>query len=422
MRRTVQRRTLLRAAALTPLAGLAAGCGELGKAVGLGELVRVAVTWSAAELAAFARVLDRRGPAAYELIPLGDDIGAALGARTSGGPDIVAVPQVGHVLANIGDLAPLPDGVWHREYDRIVPDERIRPYALPFKLANVSVVWYRLDVFARHGITPPRTWEDWLTLNERVIDGGIAPLALGGADGWMLAQFFENVLLRTFPDTFGALTRRHEANLWDSRDVRAAFEMVATMWGRAGALAGGAGKALVQQFPDAVLEMCRYGRAAMVPAPDFAESVIRRFAPDPSDFGTFTFPAGRTGSEPPLVVSSDLLVLTKPASGPAQDLIRYLATPAAPVPWIRDTGGFIAANPRTDLSNYSPTLHRLAEAVAHNEIRFGLADQLGRLGGSEGLQRVLQNLLRGVAAGTPPAQAARTAGRAMVDTAHRMGS
>jgi alpha-glucoside transport system substrate-binding protein len=406
---------LLRAAALAPVAGLAAGCGV----GGFGDLLRVAVSWSAAELAAFARVLDGRGLSDYELIPLGDNIGAALRARTGGGPDVVAVPQVGHVTANRESLAELPDGVWHEDYERIWPAASVggKHYALPFKLADVSVVWYRKDL----GITPPTTWDEWLALNEDLIDRQVTPLALGGADGWMLAQFFENALLRTYPGTFDALARRHPANLWDSREVRSAFEMVATMWGRAAALSGGAGTALVLQFPDAVLEMCRYGRAAMVPAPDFAESVIRRFAPDPGEFGTFPFPPGN-GGDPPLAVSSDLLVLTKPASGAAQDLIRYLASPKAPVPWIRDTGGFIAANPRTDRRYYSPTLRPLAEALADHDIRFGLADQLGWLGGPEGLQRVLQNLLRGIAAGTGPAAAARTACRAMVDAEHRVGS
>lgn len=410
---------MLRVAALTPLAGFAAGCGGLARTMGLGDFTRVAVTWSAAELAAFARVLDGRGVQDYELIPLGDDISAALGARTSGRPDVVAVPQVGHVTANLDHLAPLPNGVWQDEYERIWPDASIggRHYALPFKLANVSVVWYRKDL----NITPPRTWDDWLALNEKIIDDGMAPLALGGADGWVLAQFFDNVLLRTHPDTFDELTRRREPRLWDSGDVRDAFERVATMWSRPAALTGGAGNALVQQFPDAVLEVCRYGRAAMVPAPDFAESVIRRFAARPSDFDTFEFPPGN-GGDPPLAVSSDLLVLAKPATGPAQDLIRYLATPDAPLPWIRDTGGFIAANPDTDLGHYSPTLRRLARALQDKEIRFGLADQLGRLGGSEGLQRVLQDLLRGVAAGVEPRAAARAACRAMVEAGHRTGS
>lgn len=395
----------------------------MARAAGLGDFTRVAVSWSATELSAFAHVLDGRGVADYELIPLGDDIGAALGARTSGRPDVVAVPQVGHVTANLDKLAPLPGGVWHDEYEKIWRAATVdgQHYALPFKLANVSVVWYRKDIFARHGLRAPRTWDDWLDLNERIIDAGIAPLALGGADGWALAQFFENVLLRTYPEMFDELADQRDAKLWDSGEVRDAFKMVATMWSQAGALSGGAGNALVQQFPDAVLEMCRYGRAAMVPAPDFAESVIRRFAEDPDDFDTFTFPPGRAG-DPPLVISSDLLVLTRPASGAAQDLIRYLARPAAPLPWIRGTGGFIAANPDTDLTYYSPTLRKLAQALREHDTRFGLADQLGRLGGSEGLQRVLQDLLRGVAAGVAPAEAARAACRAMVDAAHRTGS
>jgi alpha-glucoside transport system substrate-binding protein len=421
MRREVQRRTLLRTAALAPLAGLVAGCGELGQAAGFGDFTRVAVTWSAAELAAFTRVLDARDRQDYELVPLGDDIGGALNARTSGRPDVVAVPQVGYVTANRDDLEELPDGVWHEKYQRILPAASVdgRHYALPFKLANISVVWYRKDL----GIEPPKTWDDWLALNEEIIDRGMAPIALGGADGWALAQFFENVLLRTYPGTFDALADDdHKANLWTSTEVFRAFERVATMWGRPATLAGGAEHALVQQFPDAVLEVCRYGRAAMVPAPDFAESVIRRFAPDPSAYDTFTFPAGDDGAAPPLAVSSDLLVLTKPATGAAQDLIRYLATPAAPLPWIRDTGGFIAANPNTDPRYYSPTERKLAKALTDNEIRFGLADQLGRLGGPEGLQRVLQNLLRGTAAGTSPAAGARAACRAMVDAEHRTGS
>jgi alpha-glucoside transport system substrate-binding protein len=395
----------------------------LARTAGLGDFVRVAVTWSAAELAAFAGVLDTRVADAYELIPLGDDIGAALGARTTGGPDVVAVPQVGHVTANLDELAPLPDGVWKDDYRKIWPAASVggKHYALPFKLAHTSVVWYRADLFDRHRLTPPSTWDEWLDLNARLSRLGIAPLALGGADGWLLAQFFENVLLRSFDATFDALTEDdHDAALWQSDDVRASFRMVATMWGGEGTLTGGPQRALVQQFPDAVLEMCRYGRAAMVPAPDFAESVIRRFAPDPRRFDTFTFPS-RDGADTPYAISSDLLVLTSPASEQANEVIRYLASRAAPVPWIRGTGGFIAANPDTDSRYYSPTLRRLSAQLRDHEIRFGLADRLGRLGGGEGLQRVLQNLLRAVASGTPPAQAADDACDAMIDAEHRTG-
>jgi alpha-glucoside transport system substrate-binding protein len=413
--REVRRRTLLRAAVLGPVAGLAAGCGDLARTTGLGDFVRVAVSWSATELAAFGRVLDRRGTDDTEIIPLGDDISAALGAST-GQPDEVALPQPGQVAGNLDRLAPLPDEVWHDAYDRVWGQElrTDRHYALPFKIAHASVVWYRKSTFTEHGLTPPQTWRDWLELNEQIIDRtGVAPLALGGADGWVLAGFFENVLLRHFTASYDALLRRHDARLWTSGDVVAAFTMVAEMWGRAGALSGGANRALVAQFPDAVLEVFRYHRAAMVPVPDFAESVIRQFGVPSDDVGTFTFPAGSAGA--PLVISGDLLVLTAPASGRATDLIRYLARPDAPVPWIRDTGGFIAANPRTHLSDYSPTLRELAIDLRDNEVRFGLSDQLGRLGGREGLQRVLQDLLSDLADGTSPSSAAATAAASMVE-------
>jgi alpha-glucoside transport system substrate-binding protein len=413
--RQVARRTLLRGAVIGPIAGLAAGCGDFARTAGLGDSVRVAVSWSATELAAFGRVLDRRGMDDTELIPLGDDIGAALGAR-AGRPDVVALPQPGQVVGNLDKLASLPDEVWDDAYDRVWGRElrTDRHYALPFKIAHASVVWYRRSTFAEHGLAPPRTWSDWLDLNEKIIDRtGVAPLALGGADGWVLAGFFENVLLRHFTGSYDALLRRHDARLWASGDVVAAFTMVAEMWGRAGALSGGADRALVAQFPDAVLEVFRYHRAAMVPVPDFAESVIRQFAVPRDDVGTFTFPAGGPGA--PLVISGDLLVLTAPASGRATDLIRHLATPDAPVPWIRDTGGFIAANPRTSLDHYSPTLRRLAADVRDNDVRFGLSDQLGRLGGREGLQRVLQDLLSDLADGTSPASAAARAAASMVE-------
>jgi hypothetical protein len=78
-------RTLLCRAALSPLAGLTAGCGELARTTGLGDFVRVAVSWSAAELAAFQRVLDRRGGGDTELIRSATTSAPRLGPPPPGG-------------------------------------------------------------------------------------------------------------------------------------------------------------------------------------------------------------------------------------------------------------------------------------------------------------------------------------------------
>ncbi|OLF19107.1 extracellular solute-binding protein [Actinophytocola xanthii] len=414
--RAVHRRTVLRAAALGPAFGLAGGCAGLGRATGLGESVRIAVSWSSTELAAFQRVLGRYVDDCA-LVPLGDDIDAALGANPTGRPDIVALPQPKLVRANRDRLAPLPDEVWHHDFDALwspqLPAYGGRHHAVPFKLAHSSVVWYRRRLFVEHGLDTPRSWTDWLDLNERIVERtGVAPLALGGADGWLLARFFENVLLRHFDDTYDALVAGERGG-WAGRDVRDAFGMVAEMWGASGALAGGPERALVAQYPEAVLEVFRHHTAAMVAAPAFAESVTRSFGVPDDEIGTFTFPSA-AGLDGRLVVTGDLLVLTAPASPAARRVLRHLCTPDAPVPWIRDTGGFIAADPETDTREYSQNLLELALELARpsNDLQFGLSDTvaLGAL-----LQEVLQNLLRALAAGTEPGEAAREAATAMAD-------
>jgi alpha-glucoside transport system substrate-binding protein len=384
----------------------------------LGDFVRIAVSWSATELAAFRNVLAGRRLDDVDVIPFGDDIDAALGARTSGRPNIVALPRPGLVTSNVANLEPLPDDLWRGEYDRIWRANLPAGghYALPFKLAHKSVVWYRKKIFAEHGLTTPSTWQDWLALNDRILAEPSlgAPLALGGADGWMLAGVLENILLRNFAATYDALAAPgHDRRLWDSGEVRSAFEMLADLWGRPGVFPGGPKRALVQQFPDAVLEVFKYRTAAMVVAPDFAESVIRKFGVPTDEVDTFTFPPVRSPGGP-LVAAGDLFVLTRPAPRRAVDVIRFLGDPGAPVPWIRDTGGFIAANPGTDRSHYSAMLARLSDELRSQPIRFDLADQLGPAGGREGLHRVLQNFLQSLAGGRSRTEAVRTAQAAMV--------
>ncbi|HEU5111098.1 MAG TPA: hypothetical protein VFT95_21360, partial [Micromonosporaceae bacterium] len=212
--------------------------------------------------------------------------------------------------------------------------------------------------------------------------------------------------------------------MWRGAAVRSAFDLFGQMCGRPGVFAGGPNRALVQQFPDAVLEVFRYHRAAMVVAPDFAESVIRRFGVPLEEVGTFTFPAV-SNPDGPLVLAGDLLVLTRPAGPGARELIRYLATPQAPEPWIRDTGGFLAANPETSASLYGPVLSgldtELRRSMAAGRARFDLGDQLGPVGGRDGLQLVLVEFLRRLGAGGRRDEAVRAALDAMADIETKVG-
>jgi alpha-glucoside transport system substrate-binding protein len=414
-------------------AGLATGCGAAGL-LGLGRSVRIAVPWSDQELKAFQAVLNGLGSGNdVELLPLGDDISTAFGPRTSRRPDIIMLPQPGLVIDHKDKLAELPPDPTSSWPYADVWDEALRHdcdsgrrYGLPFKMANLSTVWYRRSLLDSFG-GPPATWSDWLKLNGELTAAHIQPLAVAAGDGWTLAHTFQNVLQGCSPDTYEALMH---SPMWTDPGVSRALTLLGGMWAPDHTLAGGVDASLVQQFPDAVVEVFAYERAAMVVAPDFAESVINQFAPESEDVGVFLFPVvdgdGQgfvTGQEErPVVVGGDIAVLPHGARPEAHTLMSQLAGEHAPEPWISGYGGFIAANQNTPVSKYSDAMRPLVRVAEPSQpvqqtlderppmkTVFGLADQLGALGGRDGLWRVLQDFLAAVGRGTAVSEAVRTA-------------
>ena len=169
------RRVFLGAAATLALSGCS------GDILGLRRSVRIAVSWSSAELRAFHSVLDALGPLDYpvEVVPLGDDISTAFGSRSTRRPDIVMLPQPGLVKQHLRDLESMPDDLADRGRARLWDELLVHDgttYGVPFKTAHKSAVWYRPSVFKQAGVEPPKLWSDWLTLNRTLSLKGIRPL------------------------------------------------------------------------------------------------------------------------------------------------------------------------------------------------------------------------------------------------------
>ncbi|HEX4705262.1 MAG TPA: ABC transporter substrate-binding protein [Pseudonocardiaceae bacterium] len=427
----VGRRTVLRAGALAAAGPVVAACGAVDNLLAASS-VRVAVTWGDAELAAFQSVLDgfrRRYQYDVDVIPLGDAIADAVSAQVNGRPDVVMLPRPGLITENLARIAPLPDGVWHddwlpRAWRDVVwhrgPGGALVPYGLPFKVTNESALWYRADLFDALHLSPPTTWSDWLVLNDTLIRRGIAPLAIGGGDGWPLTTFFANVLRSCYPDTYWQLAQpQPPIDVWGSKEVNQALRLMGGMLSVNGVLSGGVARTLANQFPDSVVEVFGYHNAAMVVSADFAAPVIDEFLQPPARIGVVTFPVvdginrDRTGSgdqdlvagtarfanSRPLVISADIAVLLHPVSAGAAALVGWLAEPDAPLPWITDHGGFIAANQQTPSTFYQPDVLPLTEQVSGSEFVFDLSDLLGSLGGSGALFQVLEEFLRTVGDG-----------------------
>ncbi|MEU1952941.1 ABC transporter substrate-binding protein [Nocardia rhamnosiphila] len=395
------RRAVLRTAALAPL--LVACSPDV--LLGDRAVVRIAVAWSGLELTAFRSVLDTTAlPAPVEVVPLGDEIGTALTARGRSAPDIVMLPQAGQVrdLVTAGRLREVPAELWsgpdgprYGEQWRQLCHYEGRVYGVPFKASGKSLIWYDRDGFAASGLGDPAGWsvDDWLAGVRETAGASRRLLALGAADGWVLTDLFENLLLAESPQVYRDLGSG--LRTWDAAAVYKTFTRLGGLWGIRDGLPGGVGTALTEQFADAVRDVFEHRRALAVAAPDFAEPVVRdalrRSGRSEEAATVLPFPGVRPGGENPRIVGGDVMVLTRSADPRADAVVAALAAEQAPVPWIEQVGGFLGPNLHTR-ARYSRWSAPTATALA-DWPDFDLSDRIGAVGGRDGLWRVLTEFL-----------------------------
>ena len=118
------------------------------------------------------------------------------GLAGSDGPDIPMVRAYGQLQPNIeaGQLEPIDgkvDGI-----DEIAPSviagamgrEDGKTYAVPLATQTLQM-FYNKDIFEEHDLSVPKTWDDFIQVNETLVDSGVTPMALGAKDAWMLPIF-----------------------------------------------------------------------------------------------------------------------------------------------------------------------------------------------------------------------------------------
>lgn len=418
----VRRRALLRAAAAAGATAVA-GCSRAEPSV------QVAVVWSGGELARFREVVAGYG-GGVQVISAGNDIDAFLRARQLAGtsPDVAILPRSGLVVeyARRGWLRELTPAASYalppNMTDLLSADGR--RYGVWVKAAHKSLFWYYPSMLPE----PPRTWDQLVTLTRRLgararAGDGPAPLAVGAADGWVLTDWFENVLADVAPPGFYEALAHGEAD-WRARPVHAALDRLAELWSVDGAFPGGGRRALLTQYEESVIQLVHHRRAAMLFEADFVDDVGRRFRRGPERPETFRFPGARVAGGP-LVVGGDAAVAFA-GSARGAELVRWLSDGSAFQPWLR-AGGYLSPNVSVPLADYhDPVRRRLAAELRTAEaVRFDLSDRLpGPFTGSDGvgIWRIMQDFFADVTDEVAAGEAARRATAQLATAARSAGS
>ncbi|MFD6416499.1 ABC transporter substrate-binding protein [Streptomyces sp. NPDC060194] len=365
-----------------------------------GQKLEVAAVWTGAEQDNFTKVLEefeKRTGAEVAFVPTGNNTATFLQTKIQGGqpPDVGFLPQVGvlHQFADRGWLQPLgadAQAQLDKNFSAGWKDLGAREgkqYGVYFKAANKSLVWYNAAAYEAAGITEePKTWDDFLTTAQTLSDAGSPAVSVGGADGWTLTDWFENVYLsQAGPEKYDQLAQ-HEIK-WTDPSVKEALTTLAQLWGKDELVAGGKSGALRTDFPKSVTQTFSGDTpAAMVYEGDFVAANIN--ADTDAKLGTdakvFPFPA--VGDESPVVSGGDVAVALKKGEG-AQALLTFLASTDAAEIWAGQ-GGFISPSKEVDTGAYKDDVTRdIAEALiaAGDDFRFDMSDQApAAFGGTQG--------------------------------------
>ncbi len=375
-----------------------------------GQTVEVAAVWSGAEQESFEEVLagfEEATGAEVSFTSTGDDIATVLGTRIQGGdpPDVALLPQPGLLsdLAAQGNLVPIDDVVGDLVDANYAPVWRDLGsvdgtlYGVWFKAANKSTVWYNAGLFSDAGVEPPETWQEFVETARTLADFGVVPISLGGADGWTLTDWFENIYLRTAgPAMYDELTN-HEIP-WTDPSVTEALGILAEIFGDE-TLIGSTDVALQNGFVESVTRVFSDDpEAAIVYEGDFVAGVIsaETNSVPGEDALFFPFPSF-DGSPPSVVGGGDVGVLLDDTEG-GRALIQYLATAEAAETWAA-RGGFASPNSGVDPAVYPDDITRAAaeELVSAEVFRFDLSDLVpAEFGGTvgQGMWGILQDFLR----------------------------
>ncbi|MFC8426240.1 ABC transporter substrate-binding protein [Streptomyces sp. NPDC057236] len=389
------------------------GGGETGTTVTLpeldGESLEVAAVWTGVEQANFKKVLaefEKRTGAKVTFVPAQDPIINFLGSKVAGGapPDVAMLPQPGAIKQAVdkGWAKPLGAGAakelgenYSQGWQDIGKVDG-KQYGVYYKAANKSLIWYNAQVFENAGAAEPKTWDELLTTAQMVYDSGVTPFSVGGAEGWTLTDWFENVYLsQAGPEKYDQLAR-HEIK-WTDPSVEEALTTLAEIWGKKDYIASGA---LGTDFPTSVTQTFTGGdqpKAGMVYEGDFAQvNIGETKAEVGTDAKVFPFPA--VGDAPPVVSGGDAAVILEDSEA-SQALVTFLASPDA-ARIHAGLGGYLSPNRNVPDSAYpNEVQQKIAKALvdAGDDFRFDMSDQAPQaFGGTpgKGEWKILQDFLK----------------------------
>lgn len=213
-------------------------------------------------------------------------------------------------------------------------------YAMPYRQRTMGL-FYRKDLFEQAGITAePTTYDELVAVNQKLVEAGIVPLAMGGKQSWMPMRLLDSLFeLKCGAETHDALTSLEVKYTEEPCALEAFQELrrwVDESW-------------LPDDFmgvdPETGSHMQVYiGQAAMMYEGDWVIGRLEQEGQNPDDYGFFYFP---TGNDRASWFGEQLLVSS--TSQHKEEAYRFLDWVSSPEVQERYAGRFGGLQPTLDV-------------------------------------------------------------------------
>lgn len=353
------------------------------------------------------------------------DFNTIITTRVEGGdlPDIALFPQPGLLL----DIAEQTDAPPVSEYlDLEALESSLIPGFLdaattedgdvmgfPMRMAVKSALWYPVPEFEEAGYALPETLEEVDALEDQIIADGGTPWCLGmesaDATGWVGTDWVEEYMLRLHgPEVYDQWVN-HEL-VFDSPEVRAAFDRFEELWSKEGNVVGSTQGVLSISFGDSPQDLftdppnCWMHRQGNFITGFFPDDVQENLD---ENVGVAYFPAAADGYDGNPVLAGGDLALLLDDSEAARAVMDFLAQENFGEAWA-EGGGWLSPHVGFDASLYPTEVERnLFEIGANADIlRFDASDLMPGpvgtgafwtgivdwIGGQRSLDEVLTNI------------------------------
>lgn len=214
-------------------------------------------------------------------------------------------------------------------------------WAVPFKAWAKPGFWYMTKTFQRLGLTPPKTWDEFLNVLERLKQAGITPLASGDGVGWPLSDLTEAFIIAFGgPDMQRQLIEHKIA--WNDPRVKDVFRRLIELHE----------KGYFDELRDWTLQIDRMmqEKVGIYFMGNWISLMLEERGAKPEDIGFFPFP-GTNG----LVAGGDWAFIPTFAKNKeaAKVFLKWLAGPRSQEIMVR-LKGFLATNKDVPAEAYGP--------------------------------------------------------------------